>query len=67
LFASADDDKKKHSLVILERTKQVLKISGAKLRSLIADSQYGDCKIRVAVDIVIPYPANQKSGDRSVL
>ena len=57
LFASANDNEKKHSLVILERAKQVLKSSGAKLRSLIADSQYSDVKIRDAVDkAVIPYP-----------
>ena len=68
LFASANDNEKKHSLVILERAKQVLKSSGAKLRSLIADSQYSDGKIRASVDkAVIPYPANQKPGDRSVL
>jgi hypothetical protein len=68
LFASANDNEKKHSLVILERAKQILKNSGTELRSLIADSQYSDGKIRAAVDkAVIPYPANQKPGDRSVL
>ena len=68
LSASANDNEKKHSLVILERAKQVLKSSGAKLRSLIADSQYSDGKIRAAVDkAVIPYPSNQKPGDRTLL
>ena len=38
LFASANDNEKKHSLTIVERAKQVLKSSGVKLRSLIADS-----------------------------
>jgi hypothetical protein len=68
LFASANDNEKKHSLTILERAKRVLKNSGAKLRSLIADSQYSDGKIRAAVDrVVIPYPSNQKRGVGDVL
>ena len=68
LFASANQNEKKHSLTILERTKQVLKDSGAKLRSLIADSQYSDGKLRAAVDrAVIPYPANQKRGVKDIL
>jgi len=68
VFASANDNEKKHSLSLLEGAKQVLKGTGARLRSLIADSQYSDGKIRAAVDNdVIPYPSNQKPGDRSVL
>ena len=68
LFASANQNEKKHSLTILERAKQVLKNSGVKLRSLIADSQYSDGKIRAAVDkAVIPYPSNQKPGAKDVL
>ena len=68
LFASANQNEKKHSLTILEKTKQVLKNSGAKLRSVIADSQYSDGKIRMAVDeAVIPYPANQKRGVENLL
>jgi hypothetical protein len=68
LFASANDNEKKHSLTLLERAKRVLKNSGAHLRSLIADSQYSDSKIRAAVDkAVIPYPANQKRGIRGIL
>ena len=68
LFASANQNEKKHSLTVLEKAKQVLKSSGAKLRSLIADSQYSDGKIRDAVEkAVIPYPSNQKPGARDVL
>jgi len=68
LFASANQNEKKHSLTILEKAKRVLKRSGAKLRSLIADSQYSDGKIRAAVDkVVIPYPSNQKPRGRDVL
>ena len=68
LFASANQNEKKHSLTILDKAKQVLKNSGAKLRSVIADSQYSDMKIRMAVDkSVIPYPANQRKGVEDVL
>jgi transposase len=68
LFASANQNEKRHSLTILERAKLVLKNSGAKLRNLIADSQYSDGKIRAAVDkAVIPYPSNQKPGAKDIL
>jgi transposase len=68
MFASANQNEKKHSLTILEKAKQVLKNSGAKIRSVIADSQYSDNKIRMAVDkTVIPYPANQKRGVKDIL
>jgi transposase len=67
-FASANQNEKKHSLTILEKTRQILSKSGAKLRSVIADSQYSDEKIRKAVDeTVIPYPANQKRGVKDIL
>jgi len=68
VFASANQNEKKHSLTILEKAKLVLKNSGAKLRSVIADSQYSDNKIRTAAgNTVIPYPANQKRGIKEVL
>jgi transposase len=68
LFASANQNEKKHSLTILDKAKQVLKSSGAKLRSVIADSQYSDSKLRMVVDnTVIPYPANQKPGVKDLL
>jgi transposase len=68
VFASANQNEKKHSLTILEKARQVLKNSGAKLRSVIADSQYSDAKIRMAVDkTVIPYPANQNPGVKDLL
>jgi len=66
-FASANQNEKKHSLTILDKAKQVLKNSGAKLRSVIADSQYSDNKIRMAAEAVIPYPANQRKGVEDVL
>jgi hypothetical protein len=60
-FASANQNEQKHSLNMLEKTKLTLKRSAAKLRSVIADSQYSNGKLRNAVDeAVIPYKANQK-------
>jgi transposase len=67
-FASANENEKKHSLNILEKSKLILKQSVAKLRSVIADSQYSDSKLRGAAGkVVIPYPSNQKRGVRNVL
>jgi len=68
VFASANQNEKKHSLNMLEKTKTILKRSAATLRSVIADSQYSHSKLRNAVDeTVIPYPANQKRGVRDIL
>jgi hypothetical protein len=68
VFASANQNEKKHSLSMLEKTKLILKRSGAKLRRVIADSQYSDAKLRDAVDeTVIPYPANQKRDVEGLL
>jgi transposase len=68
VFASANQNEKKHSLNMLEKTKQILKRSAARLRSVIADSQYSDSKLRNAVDeTVIPYPANQKRDVEDLL
>ncbi|MCJ7468875.1 transposase [Candidatus Bathyarchaeota archaeon] len=53
---------------MLEKTKTILKRCEAKLRSVIADSQYSDSKLRNAVDeTVIPYPANQKRDVKGLL
>jgi transposase len=68
VFASANQNEKKHSLNMLEKTKLILKRSAARLRSVIADSQYSDGKLRSAVDeAVIPYPTNQKRGVEGLL
>jgi transposase len=68
VLASANQNEKKHSVNMLEKTKLILKQSAAKLRSVIADSQYSDGKLRSAVDeAVIPYPQNQKRGVRDIL
>jgi hypothetical protein len=45
-FASANQNEQKHSLNMLEKAKLILKHSAAKLRSVIADSQYSDSKLR---------------------
>jgi transposase len=67
-FASANENEKKHSLNMVEKTKLILKQSGSKLRSVIADSQYSDSKLRNAVDeTVIPYRANQKRDVKGLL
>jgi hypothetical protein len=68
VFASANQNEKKHSLNMLEKTKQILKRGAARLRSVIADSQYSHSKLRNAVgEEVIPYPANQKRTVKGLL
>ena len=68
VFASANQNEKKHSPGMLEKTKLILKRSAAKLKSVIADSQYSDGKLRNAVgEAVIPYPANQKRDVKGLL
>ena len=67
-FASANQNEQKHSLNILKKTELILKQSAAKLKSVIADSQYSDGKLRDAVDAaVIPYRANQKRDVKGLL
>jgi hypothetical protein len=52
----------------VEKTKRVLSQYGARLRRVIADSQYSDRKIRRAADeTVIPYPANQRHGVENLI
>jgi transposase len=68
VFASANQNEKKHSLNMLDKAKLILKKSAARLRSVIADSQYSNGKLRRAFEAtVIPYPANQKRGVRDLL
>ena len=67
-FASANQNEQKHSLNMLDKTKLILKQSAVRLRSVIADSQYSDGKLRNAVDeTVIPYRANQKRDVKGLL
>jgi hypothetical protein len=61
IFASANQNEQKHAPNLLDKTKLLLNRSAAKLRRVIADSQYSDGKLREAVcEAVIPYRANQK-------
>jgi len=63
LFASANQNEKRHLLTILERAKTVLERCRGRLRGAIADSQYSDSKLRSAVEkTAIPYPANHMKG-----
>ena len=52
----------------MKKTELILKQSAAKLKSVIADSQYSDGKLGAAVDAaVIPYRANQKRDVEGLL
>ena len=67
-FASANQNEQRHSLNLLEKTKLLLKQSAARLKRVIADSQYSDSKLRDAVEqAVIPYRANQKRDVKGLL
>lgn len=68
VFASANQNEKKHSLTLLEKAKRILKHCKARVRSVVADSQYSDSKLRNAVDrATIPYPACHMKGVAGLL
>jgi transposase len=68
VFASANQNEQKHAPNLLEKTNLLLKRSAARLRRVIADSQYSDSKLRNAVEeAVIPYRANQKRDIEGLL
>ena len=68
IVAPANQNEKKHSSTLLERTRHILRKAGANLRSIMADSQYSSREIRRTVDeAIIPYPANQKRGVKDLL
>jgi len=63
LLAPANDNEKKHGPSLIERTRMVLGKAGARLRSLVADSQYSSRKMRCLVEeTVIPYMSNPSAG-----
>ena len=63
LLAPANDNEKRHGPTLIERTRAVLGRAGARLRSLVADSQYSSSKVRGLVELaVIPYTSNQSAG-----
>jgi hypothetical protein len=64
ILAPANDNEKKHAPSLIERTRVVLGKVGAKLRSLVADSQYSSKAVRGLVEeSVIPYTSNHSGGD----
>jgi len=68
IIAPANQNEKKHSLTIVERTKRILRKAGASLRRIVADSQYSSKRVRKAVDeAVIPYRSNQKRRVKGLL
>jgi hypothetical protein len=63
LMAPANENEKRHAPSLVERTRNVLGRVDARLRKLIADSQYSSGKVRSLVDdAVIPYTSSQR-GD----
>ena len=68
VFASANQNEKKHSLTLLEKAKGILKHCKVKVRSVVADSQYSSSNLRNAVEkATIPYPANHGKGVEGLL
>jgi hypothetical protein len=64
VLAPANENEKRHGPTLVERTKRILRKAGAKLRCLIADSQYSSGRMRGLVDeAVIPFMANQRRGE----
>jgi hypothetical protein len=64
VMAPANENEKRHAPTLVERTQMVLGRAGARLRCLIADSQYSSRKVRSLVgDSVIPYMSNQMRGE----
>jgi hypothetical protein len=68
VLASANQNEKKHSSTLLDKAKRILQRCKAKVRSVVADSQYSDSKLRGAVEkATIPYPANHMRGVEGLL
>ena len=64
VLAPANDNEKRHGPTLVERTKMVLHRAGARLRSMIGDSQYSSGRMRGLVDeAVIPFMSNQRRGE----
>jgi hypothetical protein len=64
LIAPANDNEKRHAPSLVERTRMVLGMAGARLRRLIGDSQFSSEAVRGLVgDSVIPYMSNQRRGE----
>jgi len=64
VLVPANENEKRHAPTLVERTRGVLDRAGARLRSLVADSQYSSSRMRSLVeDAVIPYMSNQRRGE----
>jgi len=64
VLAPANENEKRHAPSLVARTRMVLGKADARLRSLIADSQYSSRRIRSLVEhAVIPYMSNQMRGE----
>ena len=64
VLAPANDNEKRHGPSLVEKTREVLRRAGARLRCLVADSQYSSGRMRGLVDgAVIPFMANQRRGE----
>ena len=63
VLAPAKENEKRHASSLVDRTRMVLGKAGARLRCLIADSQYSSGRVRSLVEhAVIPYMGNQRCG-----
>jgi len=68
VLASANQNEKNYSLTVLDKAKRVLHRCKAKVRSVVAGSQYSDSKLRAAVEMAtIPYFANHMKGVKDLL
>ena len=64
VMAPANENEKRHAPSLVEMTLVVLRKADARLRSLIADSQYSSARVRSLVeDSVIPYMAGHRRGE----
>jgi len=70
--ASANQNEKRHAEALLERAEGALRSAGKGLKRAIADSQFSFEAFRKSlagkdVEAIIPYPANQRKGERGLL
>jgi len=64
VLAPANENEKRHAPSLVERTRMVLGKVDARLRSLVADSQYSSARVRGLVEAaVIPYTVSQRRGE----
>jgi transposase len=69
IVAPANENEKKHALALFDKT---VTTTGKRMKTLVADSQYSCKKLRDqasahGASAVIPYPANQRRGEKGLL